>query len=301
MRAEAEKGAKKSRAQWRAVEVRAPFPSLVNECAFLDRVNLSIYGELREHPSPFVHVLTRKLLPPTRRRLFSNCITARCLLSGNSIRVHCGKVTKLRTVPHATITVLASNAPIIRPHLRSMVSALVARGRVRVAQVELTFDISPASLPLITRDAFTRAARTRVAGFDRRYWTAYFGSAHSAWQARLYYKTFDRTTLRIEFIFRRRALLSAAVVDVDDLQQLRRMKLRTLLCLREMDITVLSAIVSNRASARARIAVNNFIGRIPWQALIAIVRGRYHLDIREAVRISPRQELLEQMQASLIV
>jgi hypothetical protein len=197
------------------------FDFLLDEVAHLDRVDVGLWGQLREDEGPGVHV---KIDRPILRQgaFYSRGSFGQCRSSGNPFVLKYG-VTK--GFPHLApyrLSMRSDSAPLSSRQIMETVRALFTRiDAEQVSLVEFAFDLTTSFL-VLNHYALPVTRRTRL--IDRGHGrTIYFGSPVSPLQIRLYEKTL--LTTRLEFILRRAFLRTAGIERIQDLQKLRLLRI----------------------------------------------------------------------------
>ncbi len=223
------------------------FQYLIDRAAFLDRVELSIWGTRRRRAIKHVSLMPTFAIGGPKS-FYARAANGFCRATGNTFQLRYGVMRWFRRVPPYRLILYSNATPLSYAQVELIVKALVRGGfRAQVSKIELTFDLSETSVGFFIRHAQTRARRTRRLRdeFGRR--TFYVGGARSQWQLRVYDKA-DLVT-RFEFIFRRAFLRRIGIRYPHELVFLRRANLRRLVWLWEVDRSQLPRAVQASAGS----------------------------------------------------
>jgi hypothetical protein len=171
--------------------------------------------------------------------------------------------------------------------------------QIRVSKVELTFDVTGATIVYVLWHIIHRAQNDIRVLSDGERTTIYVGSPRSAWEVRIYEKT-RSGVLRLEFILRRSFLSRHGINKPEDVLLLRKLKVWDLLSVRRFS-------ASN--AARVTETWDNEIGkelvrtwgeyRRPLRSLPRILKN-HGVHPYEVLRRTRLQEKLEDMQKRLL-
>lgn len=213
--------------------VTGVFHHTTDQAAFIDRVDLSVWGKRRAEIKPIVSTE-----PPFAvggpKRIFSRALRGSCLVTGNPFQLVYGPMRWVNRVPSAQLLLRSEQRPISFAEAECTVDALIRKGyKCQVSKVEMTFDLSDASVPYIRQHLQTKARHYRQLKDSQGRRTWYAGGPRSPLQIRVYQKA--GTVVRLELVFRRAFLLRVGICEPHQLVLLRKVNLALLAHLREVD------------------------------------------------------------------
>lgn len=186
------------------------FNFLVAYAAFVDTLEVSVYGERRGKPLPNVRLGLDSPVGSSRSN-YARSQSGICCVTGNPIEHRYGPFgrNKYRVPPHRII-LRSETAPLTGWSVRRVLDALFKAGyRVVVSKCEVTFD-TRVPLRFLLEHTCCLLTRQRLSASSFR-----FGSPRSGWQVRVYKKA--PSVVRLEFILRRTALRAHNINSVESL------------------------------------------------------------------------------------
>jgi len=208
------------------------FSWAVDKVAFIDKIvvgvnderNPNFQEELQHHESFGIY---------TPDSLYSRAASGILWLSGNRVDLVYGKKKQFRNVPALKITMHSERIPVTAAQVKLLVGKLIVNsGRVRVSQLEFTYDFTGVSIEYVLAHLIHRAKTAVKVLSDGKRKTIYVGSPRSAWQGRIYQKT--DSVLRLEFILRRSFLSRHGINQPEDLLLLRKLNVWKLMSVRRL-------------------------------------------------------------------
>jgi hypothetical protein len=213
------------------------FSHLIDEAAFVDRVDLSLWGKRRRRPEGMVSIL-RGFPIGGPESLYARAVEGVCPVTGNPFQLKYGVRRWPRRVPPVRLILRSQRTPLSGAQVELVSSALMCRGfRSRVSKVEMTTDLTGTSVDFLKMRLQTTARRFRTLRDAKGRKTYYVGGPRSHWQVRIYQK--QPTVVRFEFIFRIPFLRKCGVRRPEELLLLRTIDLNRLVWLREIDASKL--------------------------------------------------------------
>lgn len=182
---------------------RGMFSYLIDKAAFIDRIdlNVSVRKPYAAQPPDTDFLRTRKLQPIGSKGSQYGRL-ARGRYRGLDVEVKYSKRPTYRRIPDARVTVHSERHVVTWSKVELLLDRLgyiPAWYTVEVSWLELTFDMTKASIADLLGWLFTRA-RVRVCKGETSS-TVYAGSRKSPWEVRMYEKS--KGVVRLEFILRR--------------------------------------------------------------------------------------------------
>lgn len=200
------------------------FLHLADEAAFIDRIDVSIWGKLRRHPKPPIQIL-HNIPIGGAGRFYARSIHAVCASGGNPIELRYGRLRPFPSLPPLRLILRSERTPLTAAQVIIARDSLIRRGfRSYLSSVELTCDIHGEHLLDIRRrlPASNRPIRQFKDESGRE--TLYFGLPTSSWQLRVYEKT--DAIVRVEFVLRLPFLRSHRIDQPLDVLHLSKMQFR---------------------------------------------------------------------------
>jgi hypothetical protein len=198
------------------------FPHLVNAAAFIDKIEIAVWGIKRAQI--LAHIATKKSRAiGGHGRAYARCTPGRNTPTGNPLQFRYGKMVPYGNVSPFLVHLLADRQPVTCADALLVVDGFVRRGcRMRVSQIELTFDTEGIPLERFTRDLCTTARTFRE--FDSEYGaTLYVGGVNSPWQLKIYQKSY--AIVRVEFMLRSTFLRNHGIVRPHEVSLLGKTRL----------------------------------------------------------------------------
>jgi hypothetical protein len=241
----------------------------VNNVAFIDKIVLSVDGELKPNfEDELQHPESQGIYTPDS--LYSRAVSGIFWLNGNPVDVVYGRTRKFKNVPTLQITMRSERIPLTAAQVRLLVEKLTdGPATIRVSSVEFTFDVTGVTIDYVRQHIIHRAQNDARVLSDGRRMTIYVGSRRSAWEVSIYEKT--STVLRLEFILRRPFLSRWGINKPEDVLLLRKLNVWDLLSVRRF---------SASSAARVTRTWNNAIG-----TELVLTWGEYKRPLRSLPRI----------------
>ena len=269
------------------------FSHLVDRAAFIDRAEFGLWGVRRQRMLPALR--TRPSIPiGGPNRIYARSIRGVCQVTGNPFEFRYGRLKPWPRVPPFRLVLHSNRVPLTGTQVDLVAGALLRGGfRAIVARVEVTFDLTEASMSYFRRHVFTRARRIRVLRDRSGRETLYAGGPTSSWQLCVYQKT--DSIVRAEFRFRRQFLREQAIERAQNLLRLRRFNLWNLVWLREYQADAL-----NSATVHAPELLSEKPQNWPLRTVTTFLRWRAGINRDSLLRPSKCERLLRRMQRNLI-
>jgi hypothetical protein len=236
------------------------FPWNVDWAAFLDKIVLSIDGQLKQDfAQHLLDVKSTGIFHPGT--IYSRRVSGIFSLTGNPGILRYGKAKKFQNVPDVQLIIQSQSMPVTAAQSTFLVKQLTQNlAQITVSSLEMTFDVRGTTVGYLRRHLIHRAkSPVRSLGKGKRK-TLYVGSVRSAWQARIYQKR--REVVRLEFILRRAFLSKNGINQLEDVLLLRKLKIWDLLSIR-------------RFSASSAARVTRTWKKNPWGKQIVRTWGPY--------------------------
>jgi hypothetical protein len=195
------------------------FPHLVNAAAFIDKVEIEIWGKKRSEILHYIEQEKNRAIGGFGR-VYARCIPGRNTPTGNQLQLKYGSMLPYKNISPFALVLWAGRLPVTCADVMLAMNGFMRVGcRARVTRVELTFDTAGIPLDRFTRDLCTTARTFRE--IDGEYGTTvYVGGVTSMWQLRIYQKTYE--LVRIEFVLRSTFLRNHGIVRPQELSLLRK-------------------------------------------------------------------------------
>ena len=103
----------------------------VNNAAIIDRVDLSVYGSLKQEFTE--HELSKVINKPIFRpgRFYAACIFAKWRLTRNPVMIRHGKMTKFKNVPQLHFTFRSEHIPLTAAQLQLLIRRCICQRKRR--------------------------------------------------------------------------------------------------------------------------------------------------------------------------
>jgi len=194
------------------------FDHLVDEAAFIDRLELGIRAKRRKRMIKLLRII-RTLAIGGKKRIFSTASHGFCTATGNKVQLRFGVMKRFPNVPDFKLIFYANETPITLAQVVLVLNCLFCAGfKVTVSRLELTFDLIGTFVDFFIQRVLSRAKRFRVIRKNGRT-TLYVGRPTSGWQLCVYEKTPALT--RFEFRLRSAELRRLGVKQASDIIHLR--------------------------------------------------------------------------------
>jgi hypothetical protein len=197
------------------------FPHLVGTTAFVDRVDISIWGHRRLRPKRPIQVI-QNLAIGGRGRLFARSLHTECIFGSNPVELRYGRTRNY--IPPLRMTLRSEHTPLTLAQVATAQDCLARRGyHSNLTSLEVTADIYSRGPQEILNHLLPGRRSLREWTDERGRQSLYLGRPSSSWQLRVYEKT--DAIVRIEFILRRSFLRACGVRQLTDVLALGRMGL----------------------------------------------------------------------------
>jgi hypothetical protein len=207
------------------------FEYMTDRIAFIDRVDLSVWGRRRQKPKASISILEGFSIGGPGR-IYAYSAHGICHATRNRFEHRYGVLRWPRTVPPSRLILYSNGTPLSYAHVEWVLDGLMRRGcRTCLSRVELTFDVSEPSVEFFSKHAVTAARKVMSLANDRGN-SFYAGTRRSAWQLVIYDKA---PVVRCEFILRRQFLRVIGIDRPHQLVRLRTLDLRRLVRIQEVD------------------------------------------------------------------
>ena len=188
--------------------------------------------------------------------------------------------------------------PVTGAQVRFFVERLTVESQIRASKVELTFDVTGATIDYVLWHIIHRAQTDLRVLSDGKRATIYAGSPRSAWEVCIYEKT--STVLRLEFILRRPFLSRHGINRPEDVLLLRKLNIWDLLSVRRFSASSAARVSRTWESATGRELVCTWGEyRRPLRSLPRFLRN-YGVHPHQVLRRTRLQKKLEKMQKRLV-
>jgi hypothetical protein len=246
------------------------FPHLVNKVAFLDKVELSLWGVRRRRILPTV-IVKPSIAIAGPNRPYGRSLHGTCRPTGNPFELRYGRIQPWPKLPPLRLIGRSNSVPLTGSQIALIAQSLVRQGfSAQIRLVELTFDTQEIPIRQLRFDLFTRSRSFHELRDSRGRETFYVGSRRSPWQLRIYQKTSE--IVRLEYILKRPFLLAHGIQRPEDLLQLRKLNLNSLATFREFDEARLTASLNAAPSFWGKDLLVPITHRWPTQILLAVER-----------------------------
>jgi len=277
---------------------RRVFQHLVNKAAFLDKLEIGLWGVRRQR---FLSVLETEPSKPIggKKRAYGRSIHGICRTTGNPFEFRYGRLNNYPNVPPFRLVLDSGRTPLTGAQVSLVAGALLRQGyRSQVSRLELTFDVTGYPLSYFRQHLFTRARRKRELQDHLGRQTFYAGGPRSPWQLIVYQKT--DLVVRVEFKIRRGFLHDRCMESVHDLLRFRRLNLWDLVSFREFYEIRLRSALRRVSSSKYNHLFFESPRRLGLQTLAAFLRWRLGITPDSVLKTSEAERVLRQMQRNFI-
>ena len=201
-------------------EPRIPgvFPHLVDAAAFIDVVDIAVWGMRRTWILDYIAPQISKAIGG-RGRAYARCIPGRNSPTGNGLQFKYGKMVPYGNVSPFVVHLLADRLPVTCADAQLAIDGFMRVGcKAKVSKIELTFDTQGIPLERFTWE-LCATARTFREFKGAHGSTLYVGGVNSPWQLKIYQKSY--AIVRIEFTLRSTFLRNLGIVKPHELSLLR--------------------------------------------------------------------------------
>ena len=271
------------------------FPHLVNEAAFIDVVDIALWGDRRINvPDWIEREKSRAIGGPGRA--YARCIRGRNRKTGNRFQFRYGRFMPYGNVSPFALSLRSDRLPVTCADVELAIAAFLRQGcRAKISRIELTFDVEDIALSLFARELCTTARCFRE--FESNTGTTlYAGGPKSPWQVKFYEKT--STIVRVEFTFRNVFLRRHGIVRPHEAFMLRKAHLWDHVSFREVDQSHGAALPARIREHWTRLG-HGLPPDMPSSIVLKSLRDARVDPSRWLVR-SPREVLLRKMLSNLI-
>jgi hypothetical protein len=272
------------------------FPHLMNATAFVDKVEIALWGEKRTKVLAYIEQAQNRAIGGFGRS-YARCIPGCNAPTGNPVQLKYGVMLPYGSISPAVVVLWAGRVPVTCADAMLAIDGFMRLGcRAKVSRVELTFDTTGIPLERFTWELCTRARKSWEIEDEEGRATVYAGGVRSPLQLTIYQKA--QSVVRVEFKLRSAFLRKNGIVRPHELSRLRKTRLWD-------HVSFLKVDQSHGDALPARLRAHwTKIGRgLPPNMPACIIRK----VLRESrigpspwlVR-SPREELLRKMLKNLI-
>lgn len=227
------------------------FEYLTDRVAFIDRVDLSVWGRRRKRPKASISISAGFSIGGPGR-IYAYSAHGVCHATRNGFEHRYGVLRWPRRVPPSRLILYSNGTPLSYAHVEWVLDALMRRGyRTCLSRAELTFDLSEPSVEFFRRHVVTAARKLTWLANDRGN-SFYSGTRNSAWQLVIYDKS---PVVRCEFILRRQFLCGIGINRPHEIVRLRTLDLRRLVRIQEVDPQRLALITPHSGYAQRVIRI----------------------------------------------
>lgn len=207
------------------METSGVFPYLANTASFVDRIDISLYGERRRRIAPPIQILRNPAIGGRGEgRFYARCIHCLCGLGGNPVELRYGRTRPFPSVPPLRLILRAHETPLSAAQVVTVRDLLVRRGfRSHISSLELTSDLRGVKLCEVCRRLIIGRRSIRKFKDEAGHETVYLASPTSPWQFRAYQKTDE--IIRLEFVLRRSFLRHNGICEPSDVLKLENLGL----------------------------------------------------------------------------
>ena len=207
------------------------FDYLTDRIAFIDRVDIGVWGERRKRPKASVAISAGFSIGGPGR-IYAYSAHGFCRATRNRFEHRYGVLRWPRRVSPSRLILYSNGTPLSYAHVEWVLDALMRRGcRTCLSRLELTFDHSEPSVEFFRRHVVTAARKLTSLANDRGN-SFYAGTRRSAWQLVIYDKA---PVVRCEFILRRQFLRRIGMNRPHEIVRLRTLDLLRLVRIQEVD------------------------------------------------------------------
>jgi hypothetical protein len=274
------------------------FEHLVDEAAFLDKLEIGLWGAQRQR---FLPVIETGLSRPIggKNRAYGRSIHGKCRTTGNPFEFRYGRLKNYSRIAPFRLVLHSGQTPLTGAQVSSVAGALLRQGYgVQASRLELTFDVTGYPVSYFRQHLFTRARRRRELHDHLGRQTFYAGGPRSPWQLIVYQKT--DLVVRVEFKIRRGFLRDRGIESIHDFLQFRSLNLWNLVSFREFDEPRLRSALRGVSSGRYNHLFLEYPRRLPLQTLATFLRWRLGINPDSVLKASEAELVLRRMQTNLI-
>jgi hypothetical protein len=271
------------------------FSLVVDKAAFIDKIVLSIDGELKpnfnaEFQDPKSHGVS------TPDSLYSRLVSGKFWPSGNPVDLLYGRKKRFANVPTQRITINSERIPITAAQVMLLVKRLTVESpQIRVSSLEFTFDVTGATIDYVLPHIIHRARSGVRVLSDGKSMTVYVGSPRSAWEVCIYPKPYS-PVLRFEFRLRRPFLSRHGIIQPEDVLLLRKLKVWDLFSVRRFSAGNAARITRTWGNAVGKELIRTWgYYRRPLLSLPKVLK-HYGVHPHQVLRRTSLQRKLEAMQ-----
>jgi len=269
------------------------FEHFTDNVAFIDRVDLSVWGRRRKVPKRTVSIL-RHFSIGGPGSLYGHSNHGICRATRNRFEQRYGVLRWPRRVPPCRFILYSNGTPLTCANVQLVLDAMMRRGcRTSLSKVELTFDLNTPSVDFFRDHVVTAARKFTYISNDRgRFFCA--GTRNSPWQLVVYDKA---SIVRFEVVLRRPFLRKLRVTLPHEIVRLRTLDLRRLVRVQESETQNLAD--DSNVSGYVLWVIRNWAERFPTREFANALRGCGRKP-DEWLRPCPVERKIRQMQRRLV-
>jgi len=275
------------------------FSWLVDKVAFIDKIVLSVNGELKPNfEEEFQYPKSQGIY--SHDSLYSRRVSGRFCATGNRVDLLYGRKKRFENVPTQRITMHSERIPVTAAQVMLLVKRLTVEApQVRVSSLEFSSDVTGTTIYYLLRHIIHRARSDLRVLSDGEHMTIYVGSPRSAWEVRIYEKP-DSRVLRFEFILRRGFLSRHGINQPEDVLLLRKLRVWDLISVRRFSASNAARVTRRWDNELGKEVIRTWgYFRRPLRSLPKVLK-KYGIDPHEVLRRTHVQRRLEAMQKRLV-
>ncbi len=277
---------------------RRVFHHLVDKAAFIDKMEIGLWGVQRQSVLPVLETEPSKPIGG-KKRAYGRAIHGMCRATGNPFEFRYGRLNNYPQIAPFRLVLNSGRTPLTGMHVSLVAGALLRNGySSQPSLLELTFDVTGYTVGYFRQHLFTRARRIRQLRDPNGRETLYAGGPRSPWQLIVYQKT--DSVVRIEFKIRRAFLHERGMERAQDLLRFRRLGLWDLVSFREFDDKKLHSALKSKPDSKHKTLVLESPRIIPHQILGAFLRWRLGIPPDSVLVEAEAERILRRMQRNLI-
>jgi hypothetical protein len=271
------------------------FPHLVNGAAFVDKVEIAVWGKKRTRVLNYIGQKKNRAIGGFGRS-YARCIRGRNIPTGNPLQLKYGVMLPYGNISPYVVVLWAGRLPVTCADVMLAIDGFVRLGcRAKVSRVELTFDTTGIPLERFIWELCTTARSIRVIEGEEGT-TVYVGGVNSPLQLKMYDKT--HSIVRVEFILQSTFLRNHEIVRPHELSLLRKADVWKHVSFRELDQSQGHALPPK--IRRHWIKVGHGLPPNMPAAIIRRALREWRIDPSRWVVRSAREDLLRRMLKNMI-
>lgn len=274
------------------------FEHLVDRAAFLDRLEIGLWGVQRQNVLPVLETEPSKPIGG-KKRAYGRAIHGLCRATENPFEFRYGRLNNYPQIAPFRLVLHSGRTPLTGTHVSLVAGALLRGGySSQLSLLELTFDVTGHTVGYFRQHLFTRARRIRQLRDPHGRETLYVGGPRSPWQLIVYQKT--DSVVRVEFKIRRAFLHQRGMERAQDLLRFRRLSLWDLVSFREFDDKKLRSALKSKPDSKHKSLVLESPRITPHQVLAMFLRWRLGINPDTVLKPSEVESVLRRMQSNFI-